>query len=130
MKCFCCKDGNLTNFACNECQNIICFKCINELKNNIELLVLKSDEVAGDIYFMVCYEKNGNYKPTVEIRVNQIDDEYMDLFPIEQKSDAELKWFEYFFKNFNNISGVEFDRFIELYKYIQEKRPDIIFKGM
>ena len=32
MKCFCCQDGNLTNFACNECQNIICFKCINELK--------------------------------------------------------------------------------------------------
>ena len=41
MKCFCCKDGNLTNFACNECQNIICFKCINELKNNIDTTKIK-----------------------------------------------------------------------------------------
>ena len=41
MKCFCCKDGNLTNFACNECQNIICFKCINELKNNIDTPKIK-----------------------------------------------------------------------------------------
>ena len=41
MKCFCCQDGNLTNFACNECQNIICFKCINELKNNIDTQKIK-----------------------------------------------------------------------------------------
>ena len=41
MKCFCCKDGNLTNFACNECQNIICFKCINELQNNIDTQKIK-----------------------------------------------------------------------------------------
>ena len=42
MKCYCCQDGNLTNFACIECQNVICFKCINEvMKNNIDTKRIK-----------------------------------------------------------------------------------------
>jgi hypothetical protein len=42
MKCFCCKDGNLINFQCNECQNPICFKCINKLvKDDIDIKDIK-----------------------------------------------------------------------------------------
>lgn len=42
MKCFCCKDGNLINFQCNECQNPICFKCINKLvKDDIDIKNIK-----------------------------------------------------------------------------------------
>ena len=42
MKCFCCRDGNIINFQCYECQNLTCFKCINKMmKNDTEIENIK-----------------------------------------------------------------------------------------
>jgi hypothetical protein len=102
----------------------------NDLKTDIELLTVMPSIYGDDIDFRVVLEADGSSFETVEIQLEQTDDEYIDLFEYDDKFTAEMKWFELFFKNFQSVSGMDIARFIELYKYAEEHRPDLIFKGM
>ncbi len=54
------------------------------------------------------------------------DEDYANLFYLNQKDDAEKLWAKEFFKNFNNIHGMEFSDFVTLYKRIQVEHPEWI----
>lgn len=51
---------------------------------------------------------------------------YPRLFPIDQRAEAEMVWAKYFFKNFQEINGIEFSDFVKLYKKIQIENPEWI----
>lgn len=72
------------------------------------------------------YEESNEFL-TVSISLDHTETkEYPNIFPIEQKDEAEQYWAKEFFKNFKTINGVEFSNFVELYKKIQYEHPEWI----
>ena len=63
---------------------------------------------------------------TVSMIIEPENGKYQNMFPINQKDEAELLWAKEFFKNFEEINGVEFCKFVDLYKKIQKEKPEWI----
>lgn len=69
----------------------------------------------------------GGYEDSFSTVAIELEDgDYKNLFYIDQKDDAEKMWAKEFFKNFNDIHGMEFSEFITLYKRIQDEHPEWI----
>ena len=100
--------------------------------NNVELLLVKASIILNELSFTLMVEDDETNKlfEVIDIEINQEDEENPMLFEYDDKLQAELKWFEEFYKNFENLTSVPIERFLELYKYVQNERPDIIFKVM
>lgn len=104
----------------------------NDIRSNVELLLVRA---TSQTEFSVLLSDGVEYFESVPIELETIDDDYgtktfLNLYEFGDKQEAEIKWFEIFFKEFQNITGVEIERFIELYKHVQDNRPEIILKGM
>lgn len=106
------------------------FVYTNTLNSDIELLLVKSSVFSDRISFLVMLDDGKEQFASVPIEPQEIDGGFPNLFHYDDKFTAELRWFELFFKNFESVSGMDITRFLELYRYAQEKRPDLIFKGM
>ena len=98
-------------------------KGINLQVVKMEKLLLEKMDTENPL-FKVMREEYGNGFSTIGVELE--DEEYEHLFYLDQKDDAEKLWAKEFFKNFNDVYGMEFSEFVVLYKKIQDEYPEWI----
>jgi len=104
----------------------------NFINSNVELLLIRATKQTE---FSVLLNDGNETFESVPIELETLDDNseikgFLNLYEYDDKEEAEIKWFEIFFKEFHNVTGVKIERFIEIYKHVQNHEAHILLKGM